>query len=143
VKQLIICRDALETRVAIVEDGKPAEMYVERPQRRSLVGNVYKGRVENVLPGMDAAFVDIGLERNGFLSVAEVVAPEARSGRSRKIGHLLKPGHELLSRPHETRWGWGPRLTKEVGIPGRYVVYLPLGKGAGSRGDSGRTRESD
>ena len=73
-KQILVSRDHLETRVALLEDGRLAEMYLERPHRQSLVGNVYKGRVENVLPGMDAAFVDIGLDRNGFLSVAEVVA---------------------------------------------------------------------
>jgi ribonuclease G len=131
VKQLIISRDHLETRVAVLEDGRPAEMYLERPQRRSLVGNVYKGRVENVLPGMDAAFVDIGLERNGFLSVAEVVAPEARTGR-RKIADLLKPGKELLVQvTRDPMGGKGPRVTMEVGIPGRYVVFLPGGRGAG------------
>jgi ribonuclease G len=131
VKQLIISRDHLETRVAVLEDGRPAEMYLERPHRRSLVGNVYKGRVENVLPGMDAAFVDIGLERNGFLSVAEVVTPEARTGR-RQIADLLKPGKELLVQvTRDPMGGKGPRLTMEVGVPGRYVVYLPGGRGAG------------
>jgi ribonuclease G len=131
-KQLIISRDHLETRVAVLEDGRPAEMYVERPHRQSLVGNVYKGRVENVLPGMDAAFVDIGLERNGFLAVAEVVAAEVRGGRSRKIGDLLKAGKELLVQvTRDPMGGKGPRLTMEVGIPGRYVVYFPSGKGSG------------
>ena len=81
---------------------------------------------------MDAAFVDIGLERNGFLSVAEVVAPEAGAGRSRKITDLLKAGQRAARAgdpgPHG---GKGPRLTTEVGIPGRYVVYLPGGEGSG------------
>ncbi len=131
-KQLIISRDPLETRVAVLEDGRLAEMYVERPHRRSLVGNVYKGRVENVLPGMDAAFVDIGLERNGFLSVAEVLSSESKGGRSRKIGELLKAGKELLVQvTRDPMGGKGPRLTMDVGIPGRYVVYLPSGKGRG------------
>jgi ribonuclease G len=143
-KQLIISRDHLETRVAVLEDGRPAEMYLERPHQQSMVGNVYKGRVENVLPGMDAAFVDIGSDRNGFLSVAEVVAAEARGGRSRKIGDLLKAGRELLVQvTRDPMGGKGPRLTMEVGIPGRYVVYFPAGKGAGvSRrlGDEERER---
>ena len=143
-KQLIISRDHLETRVAVLEDGRPAEMYLERPHRQSLVGNVYKGRVENVLPGMDAAFVDIGLDRNGFLSVGEVVAAEARGGRSRKIGDLLKAGKELLVQvTRDPMGGKGPRLTMEVGIPGRYVVYFPAGNGSGvSRrlGDEERER---
>ncbi len=131
-KQLIISRDHLETRVALLEDGRLAEMYLERPRRQSLVGNVYKGRVETVLPGMDAAFVDIGLDRNGFLSVAEVVAPEARRGGLRKIGELLKAGKELLVQvTRDPMGGKGPRLTMEVGIPGRYVVYFPAGGGSG------------
>jgi ribonuclease G len=131
-KQLIISRDHLETRVAVLEDGRPAEMYLERAHRQSLVGNVYKGRVETVLPGMDAAFVDIGLERNGFLSVAEVVTSDVRAGRSGKIGDLLKAGKELLVQvTRDPMGGKGPRLTMEVGIPGRHVVYLPGGKGAG------------
>jgi ribonuclease G len=131
-KQLIISRDQWETRVAVLEDGRPAEMYLERPHRRSLVGNVYRGRVEAVLPGMDAAFVDIGLDRNGFLSVAEVVAPEARAKSPRKIADLLKAGRELLVQvTRDPMGGKGPRLTMEVGIPGRYVVYMPGGKGSG------------
>jgi ribonuclease G len=142
-KQLIISRDHLETRVALLEGGRPAEMYLERPHRQSLVGNVYKGRVENVLPGMDAAFVDIGLERNGFLSVAEVVAAESRGGRSRKIGDLVKAGKELLVQvTRDPMGGKGPRLTMEVGIPGRYVVYFPGGNGSGvSRRLDGEERE--
>jgi ribonuclease G len=132
VKQLIISRDHLETRVAVLEDGQPAEMYLERPHRQSLVGNVYKGRVENVLPGMDAAFVDVGLERNGFLAVGEVIASEASAGRPRRIGELLRAGKELLVQvTRDPMGGKGPRLTMQVGIPGRYVVYQPGGKGAG------------
>ncbi len=130
-KRLLISRDHLETRVAILEEGRLAEMYLERPDRQSLVGNVYKGRVENVLPGMDAAFVDIGLERNGFLSVGEVVSQEAKGG-GRRIGDLLKSGKELLVQvTRDPMGGKGPRLTMDVGIPGRYVVYIPSGKGAG------------
>ena len=88
--------------------------------------------METVLPGMDAAFVDIGLDRNGFLAVSEVVVPEAHAGRSRKIGDLVKAGKELLVQvTRDPMGGKGPRLTMEVGIPGRYVVYLPGGKGVG------------
>ena len=80
-KQLLIAQDARETRVAVLEDGRLAELYVERQDQSSLVGNIYKGRVENVLAGMDAAFVDIGLEKNGFLYVDEVVFPEEEGTR--------------------------------------------------------------
>ena len=125
-KQVVVSRESLETRVAVLEDGRVSELYVERPGRASLVGNVYKGRVENVLAGMDAAFVDIGLERNGFLHVDDVVQPDSRSGRPRKITELLQGGKEVLVQVTRDAMGnKGPRLTTQIGIAGRYVVYLP------------------
>jgi ribonuclease G len=75
-KKILIGADPYETRVAIVEDSQVVESYIERAERRSLLGNVYLGRVDNVLPGMEAAFVDVGLEKNGFLYVDEIVLPE-------------------------------------------------------------------
>ena len=85
-KTILVSADRGETRVAVLESktkgGKRdvAELYIERRGRRSIVGNIYKGKVDNVLPGMEAAFVDIGLERNGFLHVDEIVLPERRAG---------------------------------------------------------------
>lgn len=125
-RQLVISRDTLETRVALLEEGRPVELYVERPGCRSLVGNIYKGRVENVLAGMDAAFVDIGLERNGFLYVDEVTTPEGRGGQTRKITNLLQGGKEVLVQVARDAMGnKGPRLTTQLGIAGRHLVYLP------------------
>ena len=142
-KQLLVSVDSLETRVALVENGRAAEFYVERPGQASLVGNIYKGRVENVLAGMEAAFVDIGLERNGFLYVDEVVRPELGHGRFKRITELLQGGHEILVQVVRDPMGSkGPRLTTQVGLAGRYSVYLP---GAQSSGVSRRlsTQERD
>jgi len=125
-KQIIISRDGLETRVAVMEEGRPAELYVERPGCRSLVGNIYKGRVENVLAGMDAAFVDIGLDRNGFLYVDEVSMSEGRRTQTRKITDLLQGGKEVLVQVVRDAMGSkGPRLTTQLTLAGRYLVYLP------------------
>ena len=142
-KQLVISGSALETRVALLENGRPAELYVERPGRASLVGNIYKGRVENVLAGMDAAFVDIGLDRNGFLYVDEVATPEVRPRGPGKITQLLKGGKELLVQVlRDPMGGKGPRLTTQLGIAGRYAVYLPLTEASGvSRRLDGAERE--
>src|SRR5690349_4578414 len=74
-KEMIIASNGHETRVAILEDDLVAEIFVERERNRGVVGNVYKGRVSKVLPGMQSAFVDIGLERDGFLYVSDVVSP--------------------------------------------------------------------
>jgi ribonuclease G len=120
-------------------DFKVAELYVERRGQRSIVGNVYKGVVDNVLPGMEAAFVDIGLDRNGFLHVDEIVlpggeaAPRRGRGRGRRIDELLKPKQEVLVQvvkdPLKTK---GARLSMQLSIAGRYLVYMPSGGGIGA-----------
>jgi ribonuclease G len=114
-----------------------AELYIERRGGRSIVGNIYKGKVDNVLPGLEAAFVDIGLEKNGFLHVDEIVlpgveAPRRGRGGGRKISELLQPGQEIVVQvvkdPLKTK---GARLSMEVTIAGRYMVYAPTGEGVG------------
>ncbi len=120
-------------------DYKVAELYIERRGSRSIVGNVYKGKVDNVLPGLEAAFVDIGLDKNGFLHVDDIVMPGveiARRGRAnskgKRIGDLLKPGQEILVQvmkdPLKTK---GARLSMQLSIAGRYLVYVPDGEGVG------------
>jgi ribonuclease G len=126
-----------------------AELYIERRGGRSIVGNIYKGKVDNVLPGLEAAFVDIGLEKNGFLHVDEIVLPgvetpkRGRGGSGRKISDLLKPGQEIVVQvvkdPLKTK---GARLSMELTIAGRYMVYAPTGEGVGvSRRLEDRERE--
>ena len=114
-----------------------AEIYFERRGGRSIVGNIYKGRVDNVLPGLEAAFVDIGLDKNGFLHVDEIVLPgveQAKRGRGNgpRITDLLKPGQEIVVQvvkdPLKTK---GARLSMEITIAGRYMVYAPTGEGVG------------
>lgn len=143
-KTILVSADRGETRVAVLESktkgGKRdvAELYIERRGRRSIVGNIYKGKVDNVLPGMEAAFVDIGLERNGFLHVDEIVlpngeqAPRRGRGKGRRIDELIKPGQEIVVQvvkdPLKTK---GARLSMNVSIAGRYLVYAPQGSGVG------------
>jgi ribonuclease G len=157
-KQLLVTVDRGETRVAILEsegtpsgnsrgrgqqksdDWRVAELYIERRGSRSIVGNIYKGKVDNVLPGLEAAFVDIGLEKNGFLHADDVVFPgvevarRGRGGRTKgkRITELLKPGQEILVQaikdPLKTK---GPRLSMQLSIAGRYLVYVPQGEGVG------------
>src|SRR5829696_6386623 len=114
-----------------------AEVYFERRGGRSIVGNIYKGKVDNVLPGLEAAFVDFGLEKNGFLHVDEIVLPgvdQVKRGRGKESGpritDLLKPGQEIVVQvikdPLKTK---GARLTMELTIAGRYMVYAPTGGG--------------
>ncbi|HEX7255522.1 MAG TPA: Rne/Rng family ribonuclease [Gaiellaceae bacterium] len=132
-RELVVSVDVAEQRVAILEDDKAAEVYLERPESRSIAGNIYKGTVDNVLPGMEAAFVEIGLEKNGFLYVDEIVTPELEGRRhGRKIQDLLSRGEEILVQavkdPMKSK---GARLTTEISLPGRFVVYVPSGEGFG------------
>jgi len=132
-RELLISVDISEQRVAVLEDDKVAEAYLERPERRSIAGNIYKGVVDNVLPGMEAAFIEIGLEKNGFLYVDEVIAPELEGkSRGRKIQDLLSRGQEVLVQavkdPMKSK---GARLTTEISLPGRFVVFVPHGEGLG------------
>jgi ribonuclease G len=143
-KTILVSAERGETRVAVLEakqkGGKShvAELYIERRGRRSIVGNIYKGKVDNVLPGMEAAFVDIGLERNGFLHVDEILlpngeqAPKRGRGSGRRINELIKPGQEILVQvvkdPLKTK---GARLSMNLSIAGRYLVYAPSGSGVG------------
>ncbi len=132
-RELLISVDVGEQRVAVLEDDRVAEAYIERPERRSIAGNIYKGTVDNVLPGMEAAFVEIGLEKNGFLYVDEIVGPELEGKRhDRRIQDLLSRGQEVLVQavkdPMKTK---GARLTTDISLPGRFVVFVPNGEGIG------------
>jgi len=132
-RELLVSVDVGEQRVAILEDDRVAEVYLERPERRSIAGNIYLGTVDNVLPGMEAAFVEIGLEKNGFLYVDEIVVPELEGkGHGRKIQDLIKRGEQVLVQavkdPMKSK---GARLTTEISLPGRFVVYVPFGEGLG------------
>ena len=132
-RELLISVDVGEQRVAILEDDRVAEVYLERPERRSIAGNIYLGVVDNVLPGMEAAFVEIGLEKNGFLYVDEIVGPELEGRKgARKIQDLIKRGETVLVQavkdPMKSK---GARLTTEISLPGRFLVYVPNGEGFG------------
>ncbi|HEX4746587.1 MAG TPA: ribonuclease E/G, partial [Gaiellaceae bacterium] len=132
-RELVISVDVGEQRVAILEDDRVAEVYLERPERRSIAGNIYLGVVDNVLPGMEAAFVEIGLEKNGFLYVDEIVGPELEGTKgARRIQDLIKRGQSILVQavkdPMKSK---GARLTTEISLPGRFLVYVPNGEGYG------------
>ena len=125
-----------ETRVAVVENGMLQELHIERGWRRGVVGNIYKGKVQRVMPGMQAAFVDIGLERTAFLHANDVVRPAqpeaideampAAPQPVRPVTELLRDGQEVIVQVVKDPIGSkGARLTTQLSIPSRYLVLLP------------------
>ncbi|WP_029919262.1 ribonuclease G [Nevskia soli] len=121
-----------ETRVALVEGGAAQEIYVQRAARHGLVGNIYKGVVKRVLPGMQAAFVDIGLERTAFLHVADMLNTETHTAPLPPVERLLHEGEEVLVQILKDPLGTkGARLTTLLSIPSRYLVLMPFEKHVG------------
>jgi len=132
---MLITTDKNETRVAILESKQVTQLYFERKSKKSLVGNIYLGKVKNILPGLDAAFVDIGEDKNAFLYINEVGFDTDINNDEeipKKIQHVLKPNQMILVQvtrdPMKTK---GARLTTFISIPGRYLVLAPFNRGIG------------
>ncbi|XGA78915.1 ribonuclease G [Halomonas sp. CH40] len=124
--EVLINLTPMETRVALVENGVLQEALIERSRRRGIVGNIYKGKVVRVLPGMQAAFVDIGLERAAFIHAHEVTPSGTPSDEQSTIGQLLHEGQALVVQVTKDPIGSkGARLTTHLSVPSRYLVYMP------------------
>jgi ribonuclease G len=135
-REILISATAQETRVAIMEDDVLVELMVDRPDNERIVGDVYLGQVQAVLPGIQAAFVDIGTEKAAFLHVSDVEDPseddedgeedEERGGPMRPIQDLIEKGQRFLVQATKEPIGTkGPRVTTHISLPGRFLVYMP------------------
>ena len=128
--ELLINVTPTETRVALIENGTVNELFVERAAKRGLVGNIYKAKVVRVLPGMQAAFVDIGLSRTAFLHINDMVWP--RNQPTPNVFELLQPGQILTVQVMKDMLGTkGARLSTDLSIPSRYLVMMPYGHHTG------------
>ncbi len=134
-EELLINFAPMETRVALIENGMLQEVYIERVDNKGIVGNIYKGKVARVLPGMQAAFVDIGLERAAFIHAADL-QPNSPVGDDRQpeppISSLLREGQSLVVQVTKDPIGSkGARLTTNLSVPSRYLVFMPGSKHIG------------
>ncbi len=124
-EEILINVTPVETRVALVENGMLQEVYIERSSRLGIVGNIYKGKVVRVLPGMEAAFVDIGLEKAAFIHVSDI-SENNEDGRQPEIASLLREGQSLVVQVIKDPIGTkGARLTTQLSVASRYLVYMP------------------
>jgi ribonuclease G len=129
-QEILINVTPREVRAAVVENGVLQELLVERASRRGLAGNIYKGKVSRALPGMQAAFIDIGLDRTGFLHIADIFRPENEDPEAHEpsIRELLREGDDLLVQVLKDPLGTkGARLTTFITMPSRYLVLIPRG----------------
>ena len=137
-EEILINVTPQETRIALVENGVLQEVHIERARRRGLVGNIYKGHVSRVLPGMQAAFIDIGLERAAFLHASDIInqpvegAPVFEEKRVAPITELVREGQEIMVQVIKDPLGTkGARLTTHITIPSRYLVLMPTARNLG------------
>jgi ribonuclease G len=140
-REIVINTTKHESRIAVIDEGQVAELWVERTRHRTIVGNIYKGRVTKVLPGMQSSFVDLGLERDAFLYVSDVLeeleefdseTPEELQlddvphRPETSISDLLREGQEIVVQvSKDTIAGKGARITSHITLPGRFLVYMP------------------
>ncbi len=139
-REIIINATKYESRIGVLDEGQVVELWVERTRHRTIVGNIYKGRVTKVLPGMQSAFVDVGLERDAFLYVSDVLEEfeeyddsgeditldEVPQKPEASISDLLREGQEIVVQvSKDTIAGKGARITSHITLPGRYLVYMP------------------
>lgn len=122
-KEIIVSRSQEETRVAVLENGKMIDLFNERRESEKIVGNIYKGVVKNVLPGMSSSFVEVGLDRSAYLSADDIIS----DSKDKKIEKMIKIGSEVLvqvdKEPISTK---GARVTMDVSLPGRLLVFMPF-----------------
>lgn len=135
-EEILINVSASEVRAALLENGVLEEVFVERAAKRGLISNIYKGRVSRVLPGMQAAFIDIGLSRTAFLHASDISNGDTAGGQSDQaspgIRELVKEGDELLVQVAKDPLGTkGARLTTFITLPARHLVLLPRSEGVG------------
>ena len=139
-REIVINATKHESRIAVLDEGQIVELWVERSRQRTVVGNIYKGRVTKVLPGMQSAFVDLGLERDAFLYVSDVAEEleafdsesedltldEVTARPEASISDLLREGQEIVVQvSKDTIAGKGARITSHITLPGRFLVYMP------------------
>src|SRR5947209_13394998 len=140
-REIVINAAKHESRIAVLDDGQVVELWVERTRHRTIVGNIYKGRVTKVLPGMQSAFVDLGLDRDAFLYISDVLEDfeeyesessedltldEVPQRAETSISDLLREGQEIVVQvSKDTIAGKGARITSQITLPGRFLVYMP------------------
>lgn len=137
IKEILIDTKPEQTRIAILEDGELAELHIESSEKRKLVGNIYRGKIERVLPGMQCAFVDIGIGKNAYLSVDEVIPPKKHLFDEKntcpvKIENVVKQGQEITVQVIKEEIGTkGPKVTTNITLAGNLTVLYPFSTGVG------------
>jgi ribonuclease G len=131
-KEIVVNRGLEETRVAVLENGKLFDLFIERRESEKILNNIYKGTVGNVVPALNSAFIDIGFGKSAYLGGGDIVIKGARAGEASNISKYLKPDQEVMvqvyKEPISTK---GPKVTMDISLPGRFLVFMPFSNNVG------------
>ncbi|MCL2799654.1 MAG: Rne/Rng family ribonuclease [Endomicrobia bacterium] len=127
-KEIVVNRTLEETKVAVLEDGRLFDLFIERRESEKILNNIYKGKVQNIVPALNSAFIDIGFGKSAYLGVDDIVALK----NEKNIENMIKPGQDIMvqvyKEPISTK---GPKVTMEISLPGRLLVYMPFSNNIG------------
>ena len=127
-KEIIVNRGLEETKVAVLENGRLFDLFIERRESEKILNNIYKGKVQNIVPALNSAFVDLGFGKSAYLGLDDIVAPKGE----RSVEKALKPGQDIMvqiyKEPISTK---GPKITMDISLPGRLLVYMPFSNNIG------------
>ena len=139
-KEIVVNRTLEETKVAVLEDGKLSDLFIKRRESEKILNNIYKGKVQNIVPALNSAFVDIGFGKSAYLGIDDIVAQK----NEKNIGNMIKPGQDIMvqiyKEPISTK---GPKVTMEISLPGRLLVYMPFSNNIGISKNIGAKQEYD
>ncbi|MDR2436822.1 MAG: Rne/Rng family ribonuclease [Endomicrobium sp.] len=139
-KEIIVNRSLEETKVAILEDGKLFDLFIERAESEKIINNIYKGTVQNIVPAFESAFVDIGFGKSAYLGIGDIIA----SKEEKNIENVIKVGQEVMvqvyKEPINTK---GPKVTMDISLPGRLLVYMPFSNNIGISKNIENDKEHD
>ncbi|MCL1972883.1 MAG: Rne/Rng family ribonuclease [Endomicrobia bacterium] len=127
-KEIVVNRTLEETKVAVLEDGRLFDLFIERRESEKILNNIYKGKVQNIVPALNSAFIDIGFGKSAYLGKDDIVAQK----NEKNIENMIKPGQDIMvqvyKEPISTK---GPKATMEISLPGRLLVYMPFSSNIG------------
>ncbi|MDR2399163.1 MAG: Rne/Rng family ribonuclease [Endomicrobium sp.] len=139
-KEIVVNRNLEETKVAVLEDGKLFDLFIERRESKKILNNIYKGRVQNIVPALGSAFIDIGFGKSAYLGIDDIIA----SREEKSIENMIKVGQEVMvqvyKEPINTK---GPKVTMDISLPGRLLVYMPFSNNIGISKNIGCEKEHD
>ncbi|MDR3307057.1 MAG: Rne/Rng family ribonuclease [Endomicrobium sp.] len=139
-KEIVVNRTLEETTVAVLEDGKLFDLFIERRESEKILNNIYRGAVQNIVPALGSAFIDIGFGKSAYLGIDDIIAPR----KEKNIENMIKVGQDMMvqvyKEPISTK---GPKVTMDISLPGRLLVYMPFSNNIGISKNIGDEKEHD